>query len=158
MVLNAISTCNYGTRLVTICTLIFLVQFYFFSTHLDCRYNYYWAVYRQFANGIVFVYSHDNDSDIEKLEMMYNYFINSRNFDHRACLVCSLSDTGVNKRLKSKFLCVPIMHSLLTRSCLNVSDTQLARLSDINANLDVYGERFKQEFIKYVVSVVKTMK
>lgn len=68
-------------------------------------YNYYWAVYRQYANGIVFVYSQENEVDHRKLDLMYNYFINGRDFNHRACLVCCLTseNSAIPSAKLSKF-------------------------------------------------------
>lgn len=58
------------------------------DTSGDDMYNYYWAIYRDLAQGIVFVYNADNDFETRKLDLLYSYFVNSKGFSHRACLLC----------------------------------------------------------------------
>lgn len=38
----------------------------------------------------MFVYAQDDDVGVRKLDSMYNYFVTQRNFNHRACLVCTM--------------------------------------------------------------------
>lgn len=72
----------------------------------DDTFNYYWAVYRDLAQGIVFVYNPENDLETRKLDLLYNYFVNSKNFNHRACLLCCyIAEGNTNNNVKlSKLL------------------------------------------------------
>lgn len=64
------------------------------DTSGDDLYNYYWAVYRDIAQGIIFVYNPENDFEMRKLDLLYSYFVSSKNFNHRACLLCSYIANG----------------------------------------------------------------
>lgn len=67
------------------------------DTSGDDMQNYYWAVYREMAHGIVFVYNAENDFETRKLDLLYSYFVNSKGFDHRACLLCCyIGEGGAN--------------------------------------------------------------
>jgi len=99
------------------------------------RYSSYWPVFRKNCDGVVFVYSQEDDFGVRKLDLMYNYFVTQPNLSPRACLVCAMHSDEVNAKLSSTF----------------------SKVSQVTVNLDTQGEKFKQEFTKYIISVVNTI-
>ncbi|KAB0792944.1 hypothetical protein PPYR_12564 [Photinus pyralis] len=101
----------------------------------DEMYSSYWPVFRKNTDGVVFVYSQEDDYGVRKLDLMYNYFVTQPNLSPRACLACAMQSDEVFAKLSSTF----------------------SKVSKIVVNLDAQGEKVKQDFTKYVTSVVNTM-
>ncbi|XP_065161331.1 intraflagellar transport protein 22 homolog [Atheta coriaria] len=96
----------------------------------------YWPILRKYADGIVFVSSGADENGVKGMDYMYNYFITQQNFSLRACLVCSLTNPESNTtKLPSMF----------------------TKISQINVNLEANSQKFRQEFTKFVISVINTM-
>ncbi|KAI4464672.1 drab5-related [Holotrichia oblita] len=77
----------------------------------------------------------EDELGVRKLDYMYNYFVSQPNRSLKSCLVCCVQAEENNARLSSVF----------------------SKMSQIAVNLENQGEKFKQDFSKYVVSVVSTM-
>ncbi|KAK9732152.1 hypothetical protein QE152_g13011 [Popillia japonica] len=101
----------------------------------DEKYNSFWCVFRKNIDGVVFIYSQEDELGVRKLDYMYNYFVSQPNRSLKSCLVCCVQAEENNARLSSVF----------------------SKMSQIGVNLENQGEKFKQDFSKYVVSVVSTM-
>ncbi|KAF5306847.1 hypothetical protein FQA39_LY00077 [Lamprigera yunnana] len=100
----------------------------------DDIYSSYWPVYRKNVDGVVFVYSQEDDYGVRKLDLMYNYFVTQPNLSPRACLACAMQSDEVYAKLSSTF----------------------SKVSKTVVNLEAQGDKIKQDFAKYVVSVYNT--
>lgn len=56
-------------------------------------------MFRKNTDGVVFVYSQEDDFGVRKLDLMYNYFVTQPNLSPRACLVCAMHSEEVNAKL-----------------------------------------------------------
>lgn len=101
----------------------------------DEKYTTFWCVFRKNVDGVVFVYNQDDEIGVRKLDYMYNYFVSQPNRSLKTCLVCSVQTEENNARLSSVF----------------------SKMSQIAVDVENQGEKFKQDFSKYVVSVVSTI-
>ncbi|KAK4873806.1 hypothetical protein RN001_013166 [Aquatica leii] len=101
----------------------------------DDMYSSYWPVFRKHTDGVVFVYSQEDDYGVRKLDLMYNYFVTQPNLSPRACLACAMQSDEVYAKLSSTF----------------------SKVSKIVVNLDAQGEKAKQDFNKYILSVINTI-
>lgn len=63
------------------------------------RYSSYWPVYRKYTDGVVFVYSQNDNAGIKKLDYIYNFFVNKPNLSPRNCLLCAVAPTINNFKL-----------------------------------------------------------
>ncbi|XP_018333021.1 intraflagellar transport protein 22 homolog [Agrilus planipennis] len=98
------------------------------------EYSQFWPVFSANTDGLVFIHSNDENAP-KKLDLLYNYFVNQKNISPRVCLVCSFSSEEIKYNLSSKF----------------------SKIAQINVDLEGEGEKFKQEFQKYVLSVVNNL-
>lgn len=100
----------------------------------DDMYHHYWAVYRNLVQGIVFVYNPEIDFDTRKLDLLYNYFVNSNNFNHRACLLCCHVGDGAggnNNNIKISKIFNVTNVSILNSSFQAVSSLKFLMLKPI---------------------------
>ncbi|XP_022916785.1 intraflagellar transport protein 22 homolog [Onthophagus taurus] len=101
----------------------------------DDKFVPYWAVFRKNIDGIVFVYNEEDDIGAKKLDYMYNYFVSQPNRSLRTCLVCCVENEEKNVKLPQIF----------------------SKISQITINLEAPTDKIKQDFTKFIITVVNTV-
>ncbi|KAG7483715.1 hypothetical protein MATL_G00041280 [Megalops atlanticus] len=106
----------------------------------DLRFESCWPALMKDSNGVVIVFNPDMPSHLKELETWYSSFVSSQSMQESQCLLMAHHKPGSaadNAR--------PVLAS------------QLSKLSMIHSNLEEDPEGVRQEFSRYLGSIVKTL-
>lgn len=83
---------------------------------------------------------------------MYNFFVNKPNLSPRNCLICGVTSTENNVKL-----CKTSTITLKPKFTLIILATAFSKISQITVDLENQKEKFKQDFSKFIISLVNTL-